>query len=90
MFDSFNARVDGLNPRIEALQSQVDVAMGRQRAFLQSIAVEELRSIAEIFERLLADNVEPEIRDRTWFFLAKIWHQRGYLAIVRKFLLLSG
>ena len=35
---------------------------------------------AEIFERLLADNVQPEIRDRTWFFLAKIWHQRGYLA----------
>ena len=34
---------------------------------------------AEIFERLLAGNVEPEIRDRTWFFLAKIWHQRGYL-----------
>lgn len=33
---------------------------------------------AEIFERLLADNVEPEIRDRTWFFLAKIWHQRAY------------
>ena len=41
MFDSFNARVDGLNPRIEALQSQVDVAMGRQRAFLQSIAIED-------------------------------------------------
>ncbi len=35
---------------------------------------------AEIFERLLADNVNPEIRDRTWFFLAKIWQQRGYLA----------
>ena len=34
---------------------------------------------AEIFERLLADNVEQKIRDRTWFFLAKIWHQRGYL-----------
>jgi hypothetical protein len=34
---------------------------------------------AEIFERLLAGNVEPEIRDRIWFFLAKIWHQRGYL-----------
>jgi tetratricopeptide (TPR) repeat protein len=34
---------------------------------------------AEIFERLLADNVEAEIRDRTWFFLAKIWQQRGYL-----------
>ena len=35
---------------------------------------------AEIFERLLADNVNPDIRDRTWFFLAKIWQQRGYLA----------
>jgi hypothetical protein len=35
---------------------------------------------ASIFERLLADNVAPDIRDRTWFFLAKIWQQRGYLA----------
>ncbi len=34
---------------------------------------------ADIFERLLADNVNQEIRDRTWFFLAKIWRQRGYL-----------
>jgi len=34
---------------------------------------------AEIFERLLADNVDPDVRDRTWFFLAKIWYQRGYL-----------
>jgi len=34
---------------------------------------------AGIFERLLADSVEPEIRNRTWFFLAKIWRQRGYL-----------
>ena len=34
---------------------------------------------AGIFERLLADNVAPDIRDRTWFFLAKIWYQRGYL-----------
>jgi tetratricopeptide (TPR) repeat protein len=34
---------------------------------------------AAIFERLLAGNVNQEIRDRTWFFLAKIWRQRGYL-----------
>jgi hypothetical protein len=33
---------------------------------------------ADIFERLLADNVAPEVRDRTLFFLAKIWFQRGY------------
>jgi len=35
---------------------------------------------AEIFKRLLADSVEQDVRNRTWFFLAKIWHQRGYLA----------
>jgi hypothetical protein len=35
---------------------------------------------ASIFERLLADNVAPDTRNRTWFFLAKIWQQRGYLA----------
>lgn len=34
---------------------------------------------AEIFEKLLADNVSRDVRDRTWFFLAKIWYQRGYL-----------
>jgi len=34
---------------------------------------------ANIFERLLAENVNTEIRDRTWFFLAKIWLQRGYI-----------
>ena len=37
------------------------------------------RDAAGIFERLLAGSVAPEIRDRTWFFLAKIRHQRGYL-----------
>ncbi len=34
---------------------------------------------AAIFERMLAEGVAPDIRDRTWFFLAKIWYQRGYL-----------
>ncbi|WP_405233870.1 tetratricopeptide repeat protein [Lentisalinibacter salinarum] len=31
-----------------------------------------------IFERLLAESTDPSIRDRTWFFLAKIRFQRGY------------
>ncbi len=39
---------------------------------------------AAIFERLLAAKVDPEIRDRTWFFLAKIWYQRGYLDKARE------
>ena len=34
---------------------------------------------AEIFERLLTENTNQEVRDRTWFFLAKIWLQRGYV-----------
>jgi len=34
---------------------------------------------AEIFERLLAGNADLDTRNRTWFFLAKIWYQRGYL-----------
>ena len=38
------------------------------------------RLAGEIFERLLAQSVEPEFHDRAWFFLAKIWYQRGYLA----------
>ncbi len=33
---------------------------------------------AGIFEQLLAANVSAQVRDRTWFFLAKIWYQRGY------------
>jgi len=34
---------------------------------------------ADIFKRMLAGNVSTDVRDRTWFFLAKIWYQRGYL-----------
>jgi tetratricopeptide (TPR) repeat protein len=37
------------------------------------------RLAGEIFERVLAQSVEPELNDRAWFFLAKIWQQRGYL-----------
>lgn len=37
------------------------------------------RLAGEIFERLLEQSVDPELHDRAWFFLAKIWHQRGYL-----------
>ncbi len=38
------------------------------------------RLAGEIFERVLAQNVDPALHDRAWFFLAKIWQQRGYLA----------
>jgi tetratricopeptide (TPR) repeat protein len=38
------------------------------------------RLAGQIFERVLQQSVEPELNDRAWFFLAKIWQQRGYLA----------
>lgn len=37
------------------------------------------RLAGEIFERVLGEHHEPVIRDRAWFFLAKVWRQRGYL-----------
>lgn len=37
------------------------------------------RHAGEIFNRLLEQSVEPSLHDRAWFFLAKIWYQRGYL-----------
>lgn len=33
----------------------------------------------QIFEHALQGSVDPRVRNRAWFFLAKIWHQRGYL-----------
>ncbi|MEM8983804.1 MAG: hypothetical protein AAGC71_12310 [Pseudomonadota bacterium] len=35
---------------------------------------------ATIFDRLLATKTAPAVRDRTWFFLAKIRYQRGFHA----------
>jgi tetratricopeptide (TPR) repeat protein len=37
------------------------------------------RLAGEIFERVLEQSVEPALHDRAWYFLAKIWQQRGYL-----------
>jgi hypothetical protein len=37
------------------------------------------RRAGEIFGRLLERPVAPSLHDRAWFFLAKIWYQRGYL-----------
>ena len=42
LFQSFNNRVDGLSPQIDSTLDRVNSALGRQQAFLQSIAVDEL------------------------------------------------
>jgi hypothetical protein len=44
LFASFNQRVDGLSPRIDAINARVDKALYKQLAFLQSIAVDELQA----------------------------------------------
>ncbi|HTE40403.1 MAG TPA: tetratricopeptide repeat protein [Steroidobacteraceae bacterium] len=33
-----------------------------------------------IFKELLNDNVPDDVRNRAWFYLAKVWYQRGYYA----------
>jgi Tetratricopeptide repeat len=32
----------------------------------------------KIFKELLNDNVPDNVRNRAWFYLAKVWYQRGY------------
>ena len=38
------------------------------------------REAGEIFARLIDKGAPPPVRDRAWFYLAKIRYQRGYLA----------
>ncbi len=33
----------------------------------------------KIFERLLATNTSENVRNKAWFYLGKVWYQRGYL-----------
>ncbi|MFQ5938409.1 MAG: tetratricopeptide repeat protein, partial [Acidiferrobacterales bacterium] len=38
------------------------------------------RQAGRIFHRLIDQHAAPHVRDRAWFYLAKIWYQRGYFA----------
>ena len=38
------------------------------------------REAGEIFAQLIEKGAPPAVRDRAWFYLAKIRYQRGYLA----------
>lgn len=37
------------------------------------------REAGRIFQRLIDEHASPTTRDRAWFYLAKIWYQRGYI-----------
>jgi hypothetical protein len=47
LFADFNTRVNGLSPKIDELKARVELAMDRQSAFMQDIAVEELTAQKE-------------------------------------------
>jgi tetratricopeptide (TPR) repeat protein len=38
----------------------------------------------KIFERLLATSTNPSVRNRTWFYLAKVRYQRGHLEAAQR------
>ena len=43
----------------------------------------------DVFAQVLEQSVEPELHDRAWFFLARIWHERGYLVRIELFIQMS-
>ena len=60
-------RVSGHAAEAELLQGGLMLSWGQHK------------EAADIFERLLADTEDPSIRNRTWFYLAKVRYQRGYI-----------
>lgn len=42
------------------------------------------REAGEVFARLIERNAKPAVRDRAWYFLAKIRYQRGLVAAARE------
>jgi len=48
------------------------------------------REAGQIFARLLDTSATPSVRDRAWFYLAKIRYQRGYLPEAEEALAKSG
>ena len=43
------------------------------------LSLGEHEEAGRIFKTLLNDNVPLDVRNRAWFYLAKVWYQRGYL-----------
>lgn len=70
--------------RLLAAQSRAELPHHAQEAELLLgglyLSYGQHRLAGEIFEALLADSVDSGLHDRAWYFLAKIWHQRGYLS----------
>jgi hypothetical protein len=84
LFDFFQARYFSaltdlmVAQHFERLPHHVDEAELLRGGLLLSYGMH--RQAGEIFERLIGDKSAPAVRDRAWFYLAKIRYQRGLLA----------
>ena len=82
LFDSFQQDYFDALTRLLAAQQRKEIPHHEAEAELMLgglyLSYGEHRLAGEIFERVLAKSVDPALNDRCWFFLAKIWHERGY------------
>jgi hypothetical protein len=76
--DYFNALI-----RLAAAEARSEIPSHRAEAELLlgglHLSYGQHQLAGAIFERVLARSVEPGVHDRAWYFLAKVWYQRGYL-----------
>jgi len=70
--------------RLSAAQQQQRVEHHRIEAELLKgglyLSLGQHEEAGRIFRALLNENVSQKVRNRAWFYLAKIWYQRNYLA----------
>ena len=82
LFHFFQDDYFGALTRLRAAQSKDRVAHHRDEADLLLgglyLSYGQHLEAGAIFERLLKQNVAPMVRNRAWFYLGKVWYQRGY------------
>jgi tetratricopeptide (TPR) repeat protein len=83
LFEYFQEDYFAALTRLLAAQQRGELAHHAEEAELMLgglyLSYGQHRLAGDIFERLLAQSVDAAFHDRAWFFLAKIWQQRGYL-----------
>ena len=82
LFDYFQNDYFEALTRLSAAEERNEIPHHRAEADVMLgglyLSYGEHRLAGEIFERVLAKSVDQTLNDRCWFFLAKIWHERGY------------
>jgi hypothetical protein len=82
LFHFFQDDYFGALTRLRAAQSQSRVShhLDESELLLGGLYLSygEHLEAGRIFERLLQQNVAPMVRNRAWFYLGKVWYQRGY------------